>query len=276
MSMPVNLFVVLHGESLGNLVNRQGSQGNPVFLETLKQTHTAHWPLSNKGREQAGLTGVFLNDLFNSENIIFDQAYVSAYARALETAARLEIARCAWRVDSRIVERNWGDLDGLSEEERQGRYKNVMQMRHTEPYFWNIPNGEPFDRFVVRIRDFVDSLYRADVQNVLVVCHGEVMKALRVILTGMTPEEYSLMEFSDDPLVRIHNTQVDHYTRNNPNKREKVQTLSWLRVYRPSEEVYDHASLVAVDWTAIKRRTYDSHELLHMSGKMSKDLRDYV
>jgi broad specificity phosphatase PhoE len=42
------------------------------------------------------------------------------------------------------------------------------------------------------------------------------------------------------------------------------------------EELYDHASSVAVDWTAIKRRTYDSHELLVMSGKMSKDLRDYV
>jgi len=265
--MPENLLVVRHGQSLGNLAKRHSEKGDDTLLATLKGTHTAHWPLTERGVAQAKKTGVFLNHLMNKNQMWFDRMYVSSYARAMQTAGNLELIRSQWIQDSRIRERDWGELDCLTDEERTERYSSSLKMRKIEPFFWSPPNGESFDHLILRIRDFVDSLHRSETTNVIVVCHGEVMKAIRVILCGMTPDQYAEMEFSKDPLKRIHNCQIDHYTRRGPKSLLLSRRLEWLQVYRPAENIE-----VALPWEVVPSVRFTSSELLQMAAKLSNPL----
>ena len=269
MTMPVNLVIVRHGESIWNLAKRRSEQGDHSLLKRLRGTHTASWPLTRKGIDQAKKTGVFLNKLSNDQSMYFDKMYVSSYARAMQTAGNLELIRSNWVVDTRITERDWGELDRLTEEERQEKFGEAIKMRTVEPYFWTPPNGESFKKLNIYARDLIDSLHRVEVPNVIVVCHGEFMKALRFVFFQMTPMEYPEMEFSKDPLKRIHNCQVDHYTRRDPMTLKISHRLEHLTVYRPSEE-----NDVVISKQYLPRKRYSSGELRQMAGKLSKDFAD--
>lgn len=269
MSMPFNLLVVRHGESLGNLAKRMSEQGDNSLLARLHGTHTAQWPLTNKGVAQANETGEFLNALSVKNGMYFDKMYVSSYARASKTAGSLDLIRAEWSVDSRITERDWGDLDHTTEEERQERFGEALKMQTVEPFFWAPPNGESFKDLNIRIRDFIDSLHRSEVLNVIVVCHGEVMKAFRIVFLQMTPMEYAEMEFSKDPLKRIHNCQVDWYTRTDPETLKSDTRLTHLKVYRPSE-----SGDVLVSEQRLPRKRFTSDELVRMANKLSEGFSD--
>lgn len=268
--MPVNLLIVRHGESLGNLANRMREKGDLSLAERLRGTHTAHWPLTKKGIEQAKATGVFLNKMCREHSMFFDRMYVSSYSRAMKTAGLLEIIRAEWIIDPRITERDWGDLDNYTEEERREKFAQAITLRTVEPFFWAPHNGESFKDLIIRIRDFIDTLVRADVPNVIVVCHGEVMKAFRILFQQMTPMEYKEMEFSKDPLKRIHNCQIDHYSRRNPETLKcDIARLGYLQIYRPSE-----GKDIAVPWRELPRKRFSSDELLLEANKLSHPFRD--
>lgn len=269
--MPVNLFVIRHGQSIGNLAKRKSEDGDTSLIKLLKGTHTAHWPLTKKGVEQAKKAGAFLQTLISQAQMWPDRMYVSSYARAMQTAANLDLIRANWIIDSRITERDWGDLDCLTDEEREEQFSHAILMRTIEPFFFAPPNGESFKDLIIRIRDFIDSLHRADVQNVVVVCHGEVMKALRIILCQMTPSEYAEMEFSKDPLKRIHNCQIDHYCKRDPVSLSLSDRLDYLRVYRPAE-----GCDFATDWCEIPRRRFSNFELMGMAGKLASPFSLFV
>lgn len=272
--MPENLIVVRHGESVGNLAKRMSEKNDNSLLARLHGSHTAHWPLTKKGIDQAQKTGRFINScLVDDEKIYFDRMYVSSYARAMQTAAHLDLIRSNWIVDTRITERDWGELDRMTEDERHEKFGEAIAMREVEPFFWTPPNGESMNDVTLRNRDFIDSLHRADKNGVIAVCHGEVAKNLRMIFFGYTPMEYAEMEFSKDSARRIHNCQIDHYTRRNPDTLECSDRLEWFRYYRPSQggTIEDFSS----SWQHIPRKRFSSHELLREANKLSASFQDF-
>lgn len=268
--LPVNCFIVRHGESLGNLAKRRSEEGDDSLIRRLHGTHTAHWPLTKKGKEQAEKTGAFLNKLMGEQNIHFDRMYVSSYARARMTAAGLNLPRARWLIDTRITERDWGTFDRLTDEERREKFHEVLHMREVEPFFWAPLEGETFNSLILRVRDFIASMARIELQNVIVVCHGEVMKAFRIVFAQMSPEEYAVMEFSKDPLERIRNCQVDQYSRCNPDSFELSHRLEWLQVYRPSEGGEEPA----IPWKHLPRRRFSNDELLLSAENLARDFGD--
>lgn len=270
MAMPVNLFIVRHGESIGNLAKRMSESGDHSLIERLRDTHTAHWPLTKKGEKQAEATGEFLNKLIREQNLYFDRMYVSPYARAMQTAGRLRLIRADWIVENRLTERDWGDFDRYTDEERREQFAHILHMREVEPFFWSPPGGQPFNRFYDRIKSIVVSLARIEAPNVIVVCHGEVAKAFRMVCAQMAPWEYADMEFSKNPLDRIHNCQVDHYSRRNPKSGHLDDRLEWLRVYRPSTS----GDEPVIDWRHLPRKRYDNHELIQAANRLSAQFDD--
>lgn len=265
MTMPVNLFVVRHGQSLGNLAKRLSERFDNSLLIQLKGTHTAQWPLTLDGVKQAQQAGLYINQIFEEDSLHLDRAYVSSFARAMQTASHLGIPAAEWIQDPRITERDWGGFDNLTDEERLEKFGDALRMQEVEPFFWAPPNGESIQQLMLRVLNFIGSLYRAGVENVVVVCHGEVMKAFRIALTYMTPVEYAEMEFSKDPLRRIHNCQIDHYSRRNPVSFRLEDRLSWLQVYRPAEN-----QAIAIPWQVIKRRRFSNDDLLQMAAALAE------
>lgn len=187
----------------------------------------------------------------------------------METAGRLDLAHAEWLVDTRITERDWGELDRMKEEERHEKFGEALKMRTVEPFFWAPPNGESFNDLILRVRDFIASVARLQLENVLVVCHGEVMKAFRIVFHKLTPTEYAEMEFLKDSLKRIHNCQVDHYSRRDPITSKICERLEWFQLYRSSEK-----ESATIPWKNIPRRRETGEQLLQMAKVLANDFSD--
>ena len=226
-----------------------------------EKRHSSQWRLSPKGVKQAAITGRFIkNDL----GLHFDRFYASEYLRAMETAALLDIDDAVWFTEFYLRERNWGSLDRASVLERQERYAESMEERAIDPFYWTPPNGESMAELCIRVDRVINTLSReCDGKNVVIVCHGEVMWGFRVRLERMPQETFRRLDESENPLHRIHNCQVIHYTRSDPKVKGHSQGpyLDWVRSVCPW-----HLGMSDNRWHKIHRPTYSNQELLDRVG----------
>lgn len=170
------LVIIRHGQSAWNLENRF--------------TGWVDVDLSEAGTAEARDAGQKIKD------ITFSHLFTSALKRAHETA-RLALESAGIKslpttADKALNERHYGDLQGLNKDETREKYgaDQVLQWRrsyHTRP-----PNGENLDDTVKRVLPYFNEnilpLLKAG-QNVLVVAHGNSLRALVKQLENLTEDE---------------------------------------------------------------------------------------
>lgn len=262
MTMPIDLVLVRHGQSEQNLAMKHAKEGDTSLLtEEFRSRHVAAHRLTKLGQRQARLAGKWLKD---NDMAQFDRRYASGYIRAQETAMLLGVSGPDWFVDPALREREWGDYDGLSWEEREEIAKDKLITRDTDSFFWIPPNGESIAQLTTRLRPLFDTLHReCSDKRVIIVCHGEVMWALRFILERMPIGRWIELETSDEPGVKINNCQILHYTRRNPKTGELDAYLNWMRSISPS-----NPSNNGPGWEAIVRKRFSDEELKNTVTKV--------
>jgi len=78
-------------------------------------------------------------------------------------------------------------------------------------------NGESIAAVCSRLAKVIARLHReCSDKRVVIVCHGEVMWAFRVILERMSQVQYKDLDQSTSIKDKIHNCQILHYTRRCP------------------------------------------------------------
>lgn len=256
MTLPIDLIFIRHGESEGNLAKRQAEAGkHDRWNEITRDRHTRSLRLTDKGRRQAEKAGIWLRDNFPNG---FDRYIVSEYTRAMETAGLLQLPDATWYTNFFLTERDWGELDNCTAEEREDRFGDALRRRDVEPFFWRPLNGESLAQGCIRLYQILTTLHReCSDKQVIIVCHGEVMWMFRVLLERMSQERFKVLHESKDPVNRIFNTQVLHYTRRDPSTGRIGKHANWMRMVRPSDQpVWDSG------WQTITRPTYSNEELL--------------
>jgi broad specificity phosphatase PhoE len=261
--MPKNLILVRHGESEGNVVNRLCKKGD-FSLSITK--HSSLWRLTDKGIEQAKITGNWIKDnlTFLSEN---DRYYTSSYIRAMETATHLNLPYAQWMINNYIRERDWGLIDT---EDKNKNYPGLSAMLLESPImFWaNPPGGENIASVCLRVEKIVDTMHReCSDKNVLVVTHGEAMCAFRTVIEHLCPEQYYNM-VCNTPDDDIKNGQIIHYTRINPETQEENNRLEWMYTICPPREN------IEVKWRYIGDRItkYSNEALLERVNKIEREI----
>jgi len=118
--LPLNLVIVRHGESEGNIANRRSRKGdNSDFTPEFLNRHSTKLRLTDKGKVQAKMAG----DWLKSQGLDrFDGYYVSEYTRAVETAALLDLPDADWNMDFQLRERDHGQVDMLAVGEGRDTY----------------------------------------------------------------------------------------------------------------------------------------------------------
>ncbi|MEY2665373.1 MAG: hypothetical protein RLZZ480_478 [Candidatus Parcubacteria bacterium] len=255
MTMPIDLVLVRHGESEGNAAKRRSRAGEAgLYDEVLGGRHTRSYRLTDRGCSQATKAGEYIRDNMGH----FDRFIVSEYARAVETAALLDIDDAKWYKDFYLTERDWGDLDNCTEEERETKFGEALAMWDVEPFFWRPPNGEHMGALSLRLNRILHTLHReCSDKRVIMVCHGEVMWAFRVMLERMPQERYRELHESKDPTDRINNCQIHHYTRRDPTTNRLAKHANWMRTIRPTANPIE-----VTPWMEIKRPIYSNEDLL--------------
>ena len=257
MTLPLDIVLLRHGQSEGNLAKRLSEAGeHGAYDRVSKGRHTRGYRLTHKGRDQALRAGAWIRREFGQ----FDRYFASEYARAMETAALLGIPGAQWSRNFFLSERDWGDLDQCSEAEREERFGEALQMRDIEPFYWRPQNGESLAELSLRLDRVLGTLHReCSDKRVILVCHGEVMWTFRVLLERMPQQQFKELHLSKDPKVRVHNCQIIHYTRRDPQTGELHAHVGWMRTIRPvSDPVW------ISPWQRIERKRYSNEELLEI------------
>lgn len=169
------LTLVRHGESQWNLENRF--------------TGWHDIGLTAKGEQEATTAGVLLRD------VPFDVLFTSVLQRAIHTADLALVSAGRDNVptfrDKALNERNYGDLQGLNKQETSDLYGLDQVHKWRRSYDISPPNGESLKDTRTRVQPYFETsivpLLREG-KNVLVVAHGNSLRALIMLLEDMTPE----------------------------------------------------------------------------------------
>ena len=121
----------------------------------------------------------------------FDMVYSSPLKRAFSTA-KILIDDQEIIVDDRLKERSYGDWSAKNKEdvklsEGEATYYAARRGWETSP-----PNGESLKDVSLRVLSFIESLPSSG--NILVVSHGNTIRAISVLLGINTEEEVSSYE----------------------------------------------------------------------------------
>ena len=185
------LVLVRHGQSDWNLKNLFTGWKDPDLTE--------------RGIEEAKEAGVALKAL----GIASDICFTSALTRAQETA-RLVLAEMGQPDletlrDQALNERDYGDLSGLNKDDARARWGEEQVHVWRRSYDVPPPGGESLKDTVARalpyyVQTILPRVMRGE--RVLVAAHGNSLRALVMVLDGLTPETIPSMELATGiPLV---------------------------------------------------------------------------
>jgi 2,3-bisphosphoglycerate-dependent phosphoglycerate mutase len=183
------LVLLRHGQSQWNLENRF--------------TGWKDVPLTEQGIKEAKNAG----KLIKKNNIKFDKIYSSILERANKTA---EIAikeaeinelykngKLNYVRDKSLNERDYGDLVGLNKAETADKFGKEQVQIWRRSYETPPPNGESLKNVVERVSPYfteqIEPLLLKE-KNILIVAHGNSLRAIMIKVGLYKPEEISSIE----------------------------------------------------------------------------------
>ena len=160
----MNIFVVRHGQTEWNVMKKmQGS---------------ADIELNEKGLSQASDTANMLRDSS------FDVIFCSPLKRAKQTAEIINDDRGLNIIfDERLRERNYGEFEGTSKSSFD--YNEFWSYQKNMKY----EKAENIQDFFERIYHFLDDITSKEYNNILIVCHAGVEKAIECYFNGLMSDD---------------------------------------------------------------------------------------
>lgn len=261
MGMPMNLVEVRHGESEGNLALRLSKQDDDSLMTPAHRArHSSTWRLTDRGILQIRQAGDWIKKNIGSK---FFRYYASDYIRARESAAYLDLPGAHWYLEPMLRERDRGDLDVVSKSDIERKHKEFFDRLAVAPFYLRFPGGESMADVCIRVDRVHQTMHReCDGEDVIEVCHGEVMLATKVRLERMTPE--ALQKFRSDHAEDFWNGQVVHYTRRDPASGVVLPYFGWVRSVRTTDP--NHLA----EWRKIERPTFTNDDLLESVVKFPR------
>ena len=189
--MPAVLWLVRHGESMGNVADAEAHEAGAGRLDL--DIRDPDVPLSDTGTAQAEALGRHLAALPEDERPT--AVLSSPFARAL-TTAQLATAGLDVRVrtDERLRERDFGAFDGMTGAGIREQYPDEAGRRDLlGKFYYRPPGGESWTDVVLRVRGVLGDV-RADQagRRVWVFTHQAVIMAFRYVLESLS--EQALLE----------------------------------------------------------------------------------
>lgn len=205
---PVELVLVRHGESVGNIADTEARDADAERLEL--SARDADVELSPNGEEQARTLRRRVDELTEPQHP--DLVVSSPYRRAADTArAALEGLGADIVLDERLRERDLGLFDGLTGKGIRAHYPEESERRsHVGKFYYQPPSGESWADVVLRVRSLLADLREGyDGRRVWLFTHQAVIMSFRYAVEGLDEEE--LLDI--DRSIAIPNVSITRYER---------------------------------------------------------------
>ena len=270
MGMPLDLYVIRHGESEANVIISAGEQGdNSLYTQDNVTVPDRSWRLTATGRKQADCIGRWRV----SQQPLFDRYLVSPYVRTRETAATMALPKAKWEETRVLRERSWGEINTITKDDIKTNYARNWMFKNTDPLYWRPPAGESIaDVAENRVHNLLTSLNRkSDAESVVMVSHGDLMLALMLTLEDLSDEEFMHRAASDE--WKITNCTCFHYSRRDPATGRTHKRFCWEQTARP---VFDDAegrwAVKVDDWREFKRPVLSNGDLVDVVHAVDRHL----
>jgi len=269
-TLPIDIILVRHGESEGNRASDKASRkgDNKFFTSGFRERHSRTFRLTDLGISQAKAAGEWLKD---NLYMPLDRFYVSDYIRAKETAAYMDLPGAQWRVDFQLRERDLALMDNRSEEEIKRLFEFERHQYEIDPFLSYLAGGESIPMFCLRLKtDFVSHLAReCHSERVVVVCHGQVIRALQLVFEKLGHDDFIRLDASEDRADKIRNGQIVWYTRRDPETgvidSSKLVAVRSVNPFMANS--YSLNNQHDFGWRRIKRHCYTNTELLEETDR---------
>lgn len=185
MSACRRLILARHGESEANAKNIFTGWSDP--------------PLTERGQQEALKLAARLAAASIPVDLIFSSKLVRATHSAWLIRRELGLGEIEIRTDDALNERDYGALTGLNKEQTAERYGAEQVQRWRRSWAEGPPEGETLRDTAARvlpffIRSILPSVMRG--QSVLVMAHGNSLRALCMALEGLSPQEVEELEIA--------------------------------------------------------------------------------
>ena len=180
--MARTLVLVRHGQTASSL--RRAYSGR------------ADVALTPEGREQARRVAARLAAAG------IDAVFTSPLSRARDTAQAIaEAAGAPLTIDERLIEVDYGALEGLDRAAASTRFGQAFDGWRADPFGSPVPGMEPLPAALVRARDATaDAL--AACERPVIVGHQGILRIVLVALGELAPEDYFSRTLHEaDPIV---------------------------------------------------------------------------
>jgi 2,3-bisphosphoglycerate-dependent phosphoglycerate mutase len=183
----------------------------PERLMVLVRHGQSEWNLKNlfTGWKDPGLTAQGIAEAkagaarLKARGVTFDVAFTSALARAQETCRLIleGIGQSGLQTfrNEALNERDYGDLSGLNKDDARARWGEEQVHVWRRSYDVAPPGGESLKDTVARVLPYYMQNILPRVmggERVLVAAHGNSLRALIMVLDGLTPKTIPSLELA--------------------------------------------------------------------------------
>jgi len=124
-----------------------------------------------------------------------------------------------------------GLLQGLSREERKEKYGDSLRIKELDAYYFQPPGGESIANVCLRVERWLSDLKRSSSgMRVVCVCHGNVVKALRIRIEKIKQQDWIEL---GNPINTTQNCHVLHYSRRDPRTGRISNDFKFMRSVCP-------------------------------------------
>jgi broad specificity phosphatase PhoE len=205
---PQVVWLVRHGESMGNVADAQAHQSKAGRLNL--DVRDPDVPLSDTGRAQAEALGKWLAEQPEGERPT--AVLSSPFNRAL-TTAQLATGNLGIRVrtDERLRERDFGAFDRMTGAGIREQFPEEAERRDLlGKFYYRPPGGESWADVALRIRSVLATEgLRYDCERLLIVAHQAVIMVFRYVLEELTEQELLAVDREE----RVANASLTRYDR---------------------------------------------------------------
>lgn len=267
MAYPRDFILVRHGEAESNIAEGRSRDhdDHSIYTENFRSRHGSSHRLTPRGVTQAQAAQTWLKENgFRS----FDEAHVSEYIRALETAGHLGLEDTSWVTNAALRERNSGLMDTLPENERQERFPHNIRHGQLSSFFGRPPDGESLADVNIRARaGFMPILEASNPSHrIIAVSHGRTIRILHAIIEHIPFWVFEQREREFHPNHVVHNAHIFHYTCVDPEDAEhRLDQFGWMRSICPWD-----LSKTDTRWRRIERPRYRSEDLLAIAERFPR------
>jgi probable phosphoglycerate mutase len=189
--MSVEIFLLRHGETEWNLDGRLQGQ-----LDS---------PLTDLGRRQAQQLADLLANTFGETDLPPIQA--SPLGRAQQTAnlIRGRFATTLHLVEPRLTEVSFGDWEGLTFDDIENDWADLIDSYDDLDWLFEAPNGEGYEQAVAR----ADSWLQSQSGRLIAISHGLTAQLICSLYLGLSRADVAAFTVEHGVIYHLHDGKID-------------------------------------------------------------------